>query len=141
MLSFSSRKMAAKRQSVEEILNSEKFITGSDYQGCFEGNNDVADLDFIGDQNDHDGLARDIPKLSDRKSIDSEMILTFNQCKNKKLQHLENKMSCIKTKLEFACKKTATITIDDLILLLHRKYSSIVRTFTQSNLKALKKTS
>ena len=97
--------MAAKRQPVEEILTSEEFVTGSDCQGYLEDNNNVVDFDFIGDQNDYDELARDVPKLSDWKSIESDMILTFDQCKNKKLEHLEKKMRHIKTKLEFACKK------------------------------------
>ena len=65
----------------------------------------MVDFDFIGDQNDYDELARDAPKLSDWKSIESDMILTFNQCKNEKLEHLEKEISYIKTKLEFSCKK------------------------------------
>ena len=71
--------MAAKRQSVEEILTSEEFITGSDCQGYLEDNNNVVDFDFIGDQNDYDEIARDPPKLSNWKKIESDMNLTFNQ--------------------------------------------------------------
>ena len=94
--------------------------------------------DFVGDQNDYDELARDALKLSDWKRIESDIILIFKQCKNEKLERLEKEMSCIKTKLELACKKTAIITIHDLVLLLHEKDSSIVRAFIQSNVQALK---
>ena len=45
--------MATKRQPVEEILTSEEFITSSDCQGYLEDNNNVADCDFVGNQNDY----------------------------------------------------------------------------------------
>ena len=83
--------MAAKRQSVEGVLAREEFTTGSDCQGCLEDNNNVVNFDFVGDQNDYDELARDAPKLSDWKSIESNMTLTFNQCKNERLEHFERK--------------------------------------------------
>ena len=81
--------MAAERQAVEQMLTSEDFLIGSEFQGYLDQNYHAVESDFVGDQEDYDELTSNAPNMSDWKNIESDIILTYNQCRNEKLQQLK----------------------------------------------------
>ena len=63
---------------------------------------------------------------------------TLNQRTSNKLSHLVSEMTFTQRKLEKACKKNISITLPDLIMLIHCEDSVITRTFAQSKISCLK---
>ena len=94
--------MKSHQCSIEVILTNEDFLLGSDPEGCLESALDTNDDDFVGDKKDCEELSSKDPQTSDWKPIESDIKVTYSQCKNDKYLHLFSEMKFIQSKLKCA---------------------------------------
>ena len=92
---------------------------------------------FFSDQVDYDEIASITPKTLHCKSMESDISLMCNQCKNEKLEHFLNEMYFLQKKIELACSKSTRNSVDRLVFLLHGKDYIVARVLTQSNITSL----
>ena len=98
--------MSSPKHSKEQILTDEHFLLGSESEGHLQSVLETNDDDFVGDQNDYDEMSSDAPLLSEWKTVDTDIKLTCNECKNNTLSHLVSEMEFIEHKLKKSAWKT-----------------------------------